>query len=106
MATLLLSQGVPMLLAGDEFLRTQKGNNNAWCQDNEISWLDWSLRDKNADFLRFVRELIQLRKRHSALRRKRFFRGDFIKRRIAPTPLLAFPVAGPVRPGDGGLPDT
>src|SRR5581483_7254589 len=72
MATLLLSQGVPMLLAGDEFLRTQGGNNNAWCQDNETSWVDWSLAVKNADFLRFVRQLIQLRRRHPALRRRRF----------------------------------
>ncbi len=105
MATLLLSQGVPMLLAGDEFLRTQKGNNNAWCQDNEISWVDWTLCEKNADFLRFVRELIQLRHRHPGLRRKRFFRGEFLKRRGPAAPLLAFPVAGPVRPGDAGLPD-
>ena len=75
MATLLLSQGVPMLLAGDEFLRTQRGNNNAWCQDNEIGWIDWTLTEKNADFLRFVREMIALRKRHSALRRPAFFRG-------------------------------
>jgi glycogen operon protein len=63
-----------MLLAGDEFLRTQQGNNNAWCQDNEVSWVDWSLAVKNADFLRFVREAIALRKRHPALRRRRFFR--------------------------------
>jgi glycogen operon protein len=75
MLTLLLSQGVPMLLAGDEFLRTQGGNNNAYCQDNDISWVDWSLAEKNADFLRFVRELIALRKRHPALRRRSFFRG-------------------------------
>jgi glycogen operon protein len=75
MATLLLSQGVPMLLAGDEFLRTQQGNNNAWCQDNETSWVDWTLSSKNADFLRFVREMIALRKRHPALRRHGFFRG-------------------------------
>jgi len=74
-ATLLLSQGVAMLLAGDEFLRTQRGNNNAWCQDNELSWIDWSLKTENEDFLRFVREMIALRKRHSALRRRRFFRG-------------------------------
>jgi isoamylase len=74
-ATLLLSQGVPMLLAGDEFLRTQKGNNNAWCQDNDISWLDWTFATKNADFLRFVKEMIALRKRHPALRRRSFFRG-------------------------------
>jgi glycogen operon protein len=75
MATLLLSQGVPMLLAGDEFLRTQQGNNNAWCQDNDISWVDWGLATRNADFLRFVRELIALRKRHPALRRRSHFRG-------------------------------
>src|SRR5262249_35114107 len=74
-ATLLLSQGVPMLLAGDEFLRTQQGNNNAWCQDNEVSWLDWSLAVKNAGFVRFVREMIALRKRHPALRRRRVLRG-------------------------------
>ena len=60
-ATLLLSQGVPMLLGGDELLRTQQGNNNAWCQDNEISWVDWTLAETNADFLRFVRQLIALR---------------------------------------------
>jgi glycogen operon protein len=75
MATLLLSQGVPMFLAGDEFLRTQGGNNNAWCQDNEVSWVNWNLVSKNADFFRFVREMIALRKRHPVLRRRRFFRG-------------------------------
>jgi glycogen operon protein len=74
-ATLMLSQGVPMILAGDEFLRTQQGNNNAWCQDNEISWLDWRLAETNADFLRFAREVIWLRRRHPALRRTHFFRG-------------------------------
>jgi glycogen operon protein len=75
-ATLMLSQGVPMLLAGDEFLRTQGGNNNAWCQDNEVSWVDWSLAERNAGFSRFVREMIALRKRHPALRRRRFLRGS------------------------------
>jgi glycogen operon protein len=74
-ATLMLSQGVPMLLAGDEFLRTQGGNNNAWCQDNAVSWVDWSLAERNAGFLRFVREMIALRKRHPALRRRGFLRG-------------------------------
>src|SRR6202040_2608378 len=74
-ATLMISQGVPMLLGGDEFLRTQQGNNNAWCQDNELSWVDWSLAIKNADFLRFVREMIALRKRHPILRRRRFLDG-------------------------------
>jgi glycogen operon protein len=76
-ATLLMSQGVPMLLAGDEFLRTQGGNNNAWCQDNEVGWVDWTLAARNADFLRFVRGMIALRRRHPALRRRRFVRdGD------------------------------
>jgi glycogen operon protein len=71
-ATLLVSQGVPMLLAGDEFLRTQGGNNNAWCQDNATSWVDWTLAERNAGFLRFVRELIALRRRHPVLRRRTF----------------------------------
>ena len=75
MATLLLSQGVPMILAGDEHLRTQRGNNNAWCQDNELSWVDWKLGEANAGFVRFVRELIWLRKRHPVLRRNTFLRG-------------------------------
>ena len=76
MATLLISQGVPMILAGDEMLRTQQGNNNAWCQDNEISWVDWSLVGKNADFHRFVSQMIALRKRHHALRRRTFFNNS------------------------------
>ena len=78
MATLLLSQGVPMLLGGDEFLRTQKGNNNAWCQDNQISWFDWNLPEEleNSAFLRFTRLLIALRKRQPALRRRGFL-DDF-----------------------------
>jgi glycogen operon protein len=58
-----------MLLGGDEVLRTQHGNNNAWCQDNELSWLDWGLVEKHADMLRYTRELIALRKRHPALAR-------------------------------------
>ncbi len=74
-ATLLVSQGVPMLLGGDEFLRTQGGNNNAWCQDNPTSWVDWTLAGENADFLRFVRQMIALRLRHPALRRRTFFHG-------------------------------
>jgi isoamylase len=75
LTTLMLAQGVPMLLAGDEFLRTQKGNNNAWCQDNALSWIDWTLAEKQCDFLRFTSMLIALRKRHPALRRRTFFRG-------------------------------
>ncbi len=73
---LFLSQGIPMLLAGDEVLRTQSGNNNAWCQDNPLGWFDWSLLDKNAEMLRFVRGLIALRKRHGSLRRRRFLLGQ------------------------------
>jgi len=75
MTTLLLSQGVPMLLAGDEVLRSQQGNNNAWCQDNPLSWVDWELAKTNADFLRFVQALIAFRKRHPALRRRQFLQG-------------------------------
>jgi glycogen operon protein len=79
LATLMLSQGVPMILAGDELLRTQQGNNNAWCQDNAISWLDWGLLQRSSDFFRFTRELIALRKRHPILRRRRFLQeGDVI----------------------------
>jgi isoamylase len=74
-ATLMVSQGVPMILGGDELLRTQGGNNNAWCQDNAISWVDWTLERTNADFLRFVRQVIALRKRHPSLRRRTFFSG-------------------------------
>ncbi len=74
-ATLMLSQGVPMILAGDEFLRSQQGNNNAWCQDNETSWVDWSLRQRHADFFRFARSMIHFRKRHPALRRQDFLDG-------------------------------
>lgn len=73
---LLLSQGIPMLLAGDEVLHTQKGNNNAWCQDNELSWFDWSRVEKNHDMLRFVKELIALRRRHPNLNRSEYFTGE------------------------------
>ena len=75
LALLLLSQGIPMLLAGDEVLRGQGGNNNAWCQDNPLGWLDWSLVERNGEMLRFVRGLIALRKRHLSLRRRRFLTG-------------------------------
>jgi len=75
-ALLLLSQGVPMILAGDEFGRTQKGNNNGYCQDNEISWIDWHLVEKNSGLLRFFKILIQFRKEQSALHRILFFEDD------------------------------
>src|SRR5215207_8480380 len=72
LATLLLSRGTPMLLAGDEFARTQRGNNNAYCQDNEISWVDWTLADANLPQVRFVQSLTALRRRYPILRRNRF----------------------------------
>jgi glycogen operon protein len=73
-ATLLLSQGVPMILHGDEIGRTQQGNNNAYCQDNEISWIDWSDIDK--DLLAFTQQVMALRAEHPIFRRRRFFTGD------------------------------
>jgi glycogen operon protein len=73
MTLLMLSQGVPMILGGDELGRTQRGNNNAYCQDNEVSWVDWTLRQKNDDLFRFVSRLIRFRKRHPSLRRRTFF---------------------------------
>jgi glycogen operon protein len=76
MASLLVSQGVPMMLGGDEMGRTQSGNNNAWCQDNEISWMSWERLEKNRGFFRFVRCLIRLRKEHIVLRRNHFFSGN------------------------------
>ncbi len=75
LATLLLSQGTPMLLGGDEIRRTQGGNNNAYCQNNEVSWYDWTLLDTHADIHRFCRGLIAFRKAHPAFRRPVFFTG-------------------------------
>ena len=75
LATLLLSQGVPMLPAGDECGRTQGGNNNAWCQDNETSWFDWDLARRRADLVRFVRELLAFRRGNPTLRRRSFLLG-------------------------------
>ena len=75
LTTLFLSQGVPMLLAGDEIGRTQGGNNNAYCQDNEINWLDWGLDGPKKELFEFTRQLIRLRRDHPVFRRKRFFRG-------------------------------
>jgi isoamylase len=75
MALLFLSQGVPMFLAGDEFLHSQGGNNNAWCQNNEISWLNWKDAKTNKDMLRFVQELIAFRRRHPCLMRTRYLTG-------------------------------
>jgi isoamylase len=79
LATLLLSQGVPMLLAGDAIGHTQKGNNNAYCQDNEISWIDWDLKQKDKDLMAFAQHLIALRKKHPVFHRRTFFQGRDIK---------------------------
>jgi isoamylase len=87
LATLFFSQGVPMLLAGDEMGRTQRGNNNAYCQDNELSWVDWENAGKYADLLDFTCALSALRRAHPIFRRRRFFRGR------------------PARAGNGGLQD-
>ena len=73
--TLLLSAGTPMLLGGDELRRTQQGNNNAYCQDNEVTWFDWSLAETHKDVVRFCRELIKFRKRHPAFKRSEFYSG-------------------------------
>lgn len=79
LTTLLFSQGVPMLCGGDELGRTQGGNNNAYCQDNEISWFDWNLKDRDRRLLAFVQRLIQLRREQPVLRRRRFFQGRRIR---------------------------
>jgi isoamylase len=75
LATLVFSQGTPMLLAGDEFGRSQHGNNNAYCQDNEISWLDWTTGPAEQEFAAFVRRLIALRRQHPVIRWPRFLHG-------------------------------
>jgi len=75
MATLLLSQGVPMILHGDEMGRSQNGNNNAYCQDNETSWVSWNLAPADRNFLAFVRRMIRLRREHPIFRRRSFFQG-------------------------------
>jgi len=81
LTTLFLSQGVPMLLAGDEFGESQQGNNNAYCQDNELTWLHWDWSHEQRDLLRFVQQLIQLRKDQPVFRRRGFFQGRPIRGR-------------------------
>ncbi len=77
--TLFIARGVPMLLGGDEFRRTQRGNNNAYCQDNEISWFDWSLLEKHKEIRRFTRGMIAFRRAHLVLRREKFYTDEDIK---------------------------
>lgn len=78
LATLFLSQGVPMMVSGDELGRTQKGNNNVYCQDNELAWLDWDLQEANANLLDFTRQLIYFRRQHPVFRRRKWFQGQAI----------------------------
>src|SRR5262249_3180390 len=77
-ATLLLSQGVPMLLAGNELGQTQNGNNNAYCQDNETSWLDWELTHDERHFLEFVAQMVAFRRRHPVFSRRRFLQARML----------------------------
>lgn len=93
LATLFLSLGVPMMLGGDEFGRTQKGNNNAYCQDNEISWYNWTFTARNAELLRFCREVIRFRKENPAFRRMDFFEGRPV-RQDGPLDLAWFDSSG------------
>jgi isoamylase len=85
-ATLLISQGVPMLLHGDELGRTQRGNNNVYCQDNDISWMDWELADKNAGLIGFTSGVAAIRAAHPIFRRRRFFAGRSLVRDAVSAP--------------------
>ncbi|OIJ64577.1 glycogen debranching enzyme GlgX [Streptomyces mangrovisoli] len=90
LATLLLSQGIPMLSHGDELGRTQGGNNNAYCQDSEVSWIDWAPGEEQQALKDFVARLIRLRAAHPVLRRRRFFRGESATRAERPLPDLVW----------------
>ncbi|MET9894619.1 glycogen debranching protein GlgX [Streptomyces sp. NPDC006465] len=90
LATLLLSQGIPMLSHGDELGRTQRGNNNAYCQDNDVSWIDWRPSDEQRELLEFTRGVIALRAAHPVLRRRRFFLGDTTTHEHQPLPDLVW----------------
>jgi len=84
LATLMLSQGVPMLAGGDEVGRSQRGNNNCYCQDNELTWFDWNLDAPRKRLLDFTRELIRLRLNHPNLHRRKFFQDRVIRRKDGP----------------------
>ncbi len=100
LVSLLFSQGVPMLLGGDEMGRTQNGNNNAYCQDNEISWLDWDLDDSQREFLRFTRRAISLWQDHPVFRRQTFFRHPMTGRDDDRDVHWLTPAAKPMQPSD------
>ncbi|MFI9829063.1 glycogen debranching protein GlgX [Streptomyces sp. NPDC051913] len=107
LATLLLSQGIPMLCHGDELGRTQRGNNNAYCQDNEVSWIDWRLTGEQRDLADFTARLVALRAAHPVLRRRRFFRGETVTYAGQPLPDLVWfaPDAREMTDGDWLRPD-
>ncbi|MER5385620.1 glycogen debranching protein GlgX, partial [Streptomyces sp. NPDC002688] len=90
LATLLFSQGIPMLSHGDELGRTQRGNNNAYCQDNDVSWIDWRPSDEQRELLEFTRGVVALRAAHPVLRRRRFFLGDTTTHEHQPLPDLVW----------------
>jgi glycogen operon protein len=100
LATLLLSQGTPMLLAGDERARTQQGNNNAYCQDNEISWLDWKTDDGIERLVRFVKKLTGLRHKYPILRQKRFLSGVYNEDLGVKDVTWVSPTGAEMTPGD------
>ena len=97
LATLVFSQGVPMLLAGDEIGRTQRGNNNAYCQDDETSWLDWQLSARQQELLRYTRQLVEIRRSNPVLRRRSFFGA-----RVSSTRREGRDLVAPRRRRDGG----
>ena len=79
LGTLMFSQGTPMISHGDEIGRTQRGNNNVYCQDSELSWMDWTMCETNADLLEFARTVVAMRRRHPVFRRRRFLAGQPIR---------------------------
>ncbi|TWU06051.1 glycogen debranching protein GlgX [Stieleria varia] len=103
LSTLLLSQGVPMIVSGDEIRRTQKGNNNAYCQDNDISWFDWRLVEKNSDMLRFTQSLIQFRRNQPSVRRRVFLTGQPVDGRKIPDVSWFAPDGSPLNWGQNDL---
>jgi glycogen operon protein len=102
LATLLLSQGVPMVVGGDEMGRTQHGNNNAYAQDNEISWIDWDPSSKDRELLRFAREVVRIREDNPVLRRRTFLTGRPIEGSGTKDLSWLRPDGGEMQEGDWG----